>query len=239
MILRPESPSKRLLLVSSSKVHGSGYLDHAEAEIRDHFHGVGEVLFVPYALKDLDGYAQVARERFERMGFRLRSIHSEKDARVAAEQAEGIFIGGGNTFRLLDWLYRQNLLETIRRRAESGMPYMGSSAGSVVACPTIRTTNDMPIVQPPSFDALGLVGFQINGHYLDPDPNSTHMGETRETRLREFLEENDAIVVGIREGAFLRVLNGEVLLKGTVGARIFQRGQEPVEIKPGTVLTSS
>ena len=239
MILRPESPTKRLLLVSSSKVYGSGYLDHAEADIRDHFRGVGEVLFVPYALQDLDGYAQVARERFERMGFRLRSIHSEKDARAAVEQAEGIFIGGGNTFRLLDWLYRQNLLETIRRRAEAGMPYMGSSAGSVVACPTIRTTNDMPIVQPPSFDALGLVGFQINGHYLDPDPNSTHMGETRETRLREFLEENDAVVVGIREGAFLRVRDGEVLLKGTVGARIFRRGQEQLEVKPGTVLTAS
>jgi dipeptidase E len=116
------------------------------------------------------------------------------------------------------------------------MPYAGASAGANLACPTIKTTNDMPIVQPPSFDALGLVPFQINPHYLDPDPGSTHMGETRETRIREFHEENATPVVGLREGAMLRVEDGGVWLKGVAGARVFRRGQDPVEAQPGSRL---
>jgi dipeptidase E len=228
--------SKHLLLISSSRVHGGGYLAHAESEIRDFLRGVDRVLFVPYALQDQDGYAGVARTKFEQMGFGLDSIHQARDPKEAVESAPAMFVGGGNTFRLLNRLYELDLLEPIRRRLESGMPYMGASAGSNIAGPTIRTTNDMPIVQPPSFNSLGVVSFQINPHYLDADPNSTHMGETREQRLKEYLEENSVPVVAIREPAMLRIENGTVMLKGTKGARIFKRGQEAYEVAPGNEI---
>ncbi|MGI9102897.1 MAG: dipeptidase PepE [Terriglobales bacterium] len=227
---------KRLLLISNSTQYGRGYLDHAEEELRSFLGGVKRVLFVPYALLDRDGYAETARARLDEMGYGLDSIHRAPDARKAVETAEALFIGGGNTFRLLKDLYDNGLLDLIRSRAESGMPYVGASAGSVVASPTIRTTNDMPIVEPPSLVALGLVPFQINAHYLDPDPASKHMGETREVRLREFLEENATPVVGIREGSILRVEQGITVLKGTTGGKLFRRGQAPVELAPGSVV---
>ena len=154
----------------------------------------------------------------------------------APKETDAIFIGGGNTFRLLKTLYDLDLIDVIRERVDAGMPYIGSSAGSNMACPTIKTTNDMPIVQPPSFNALGLISFQINPHYLDPDPNSRHMGETREERIIQFLEENETPVVGLREGAMLRIENGGTILKGSTGARIFRRGFDPVEISPGAKL---
>lgn len=226
----------RALLLSSSRVHGGGYLDHAESEIKSHLENVQRVLFVPYALQDRDSYANVARTKFNAIGYQLDSIHQLDDPQHAVSHAQAIFIGGGNTFRLLKTLYELDLLDLIRQRAESGMPYMGASAGSNLAGPTIRTTNDMPIVQPPSFNALGLVPFQINPHYLDAEPNSTHMGETREQRLREYLEENTVPVVAIREAAMLHLINDVVTLKGNAGARIFKRGQEPYEVKPGETI---
>lgn len=228
--------TKQLLLISNSTLHGSGFLDHAEAEVRDFLGAIERVLFVPFALHDRDGYAEKARERFARMGYGLESIHATSDKQQAVRDAESIFIGGGNTFRLLKALYDFDLLTLIRERVENGMPYIGSSAGSNVAAPTIKTTNDMPIVEPPSFKALGLVSFQINPHYLDPDPNSTHMGETREERLLQYLEDNDVPVVGLREGAILRVENGVTVLKGSTGARIFRKRHEPLEVLPGAVL---
>jgi dipeptidase E len=230
------SDKKRLLLISNSTQYGRGYLDHAEEEIRSLLGGVKRVLFVPYALKDLDGYAETARARFEKMGYALESINRAPDPQQVTASAEALFIGGGNTFRLLKTLYDLGLLDLIRGRAEGGMPYIGSSAGTVVSCPTIKTTNDMEIVEPPSLAALGLVRFQINAHYLDPDPNSRHMGETREVRLREFHEENQVPVVGIREGSMLRVENGVTVLKGTTGAKLFRRGETPVELLPGAAV---
>jgi dipeptidase E len=224
--------ARRLVLVSTSTVFGTRYLEHAYPELRDGIGGAGRVLFIPYALKDRDGYAAKARAAFEEMGYGLVSLHEASDPRWAIEQAEAIFCGGGNTFRLLKTLQELGLLPLIRRRVLDGMVYAGASAGSNLACPTIRTTNDMPIVEPASLDALGLVRFQINPHYLDPAPGSTHMGETRETRVREFHEENDAPVVGLREGAILRVEGPSVLLKGVAGARIFRRGEDPVEVAP-------
>jgi len=224
---------KRLLLISNSTLHGSGYLDHAESEIRSFLGDVKRVLFVPYALFDRDKYAANARQRFQKMGYELTSVHTAADPVTAVNETEAVFIGGGNTFRLLKALYEFDLIEAIRKRVSSGMPYIGSSAGSNVAAPTIKTTNDMPIVQPPSFNALGLVSFQINPHYLDPDPNSKHMGETREERIVQFLEENDTPVVGLREGAMLRIENGETILRGSSGARIFRRGMKPLEVSPG------
>lgn len=226
----------RLLLISNSSLHGSGYLDHAEAEIRDFLGDVKRVLFVPFALYDRDAYAATARDRFARMGYELSSLHDAGDPLRAVADTQAIFVGGGNTFRLLKTLYDRELLTPIRQRVANGMPYVGSSAGSNIVAPTIKTTNDMPIVQPPSFDALGLVSFQINPHYLDPDPNSKHMGETREKRLQEFLEENDTPVLGLREGAIARCENGRITLKGSTGARIFRRGLDPVETLPGDRL---
>ena len=229
---------RRLLLVSSSRVHGSGYLDHCESHLRELFAGARRVLFVPHALADHDAYAGTARRRFEAMGFALDSIHEAEDPRRAVDQAEGVFIGGGNTFRLLHALYSLDLLEPLRRRAGEGMPYMGTSAGSNVACATIMTTNDMPIIYPPSFEALGLVPFNINPHYLDPDPASTHKGETRETRIREFHEVNAAPVVGLREGAMLRVRGSGMVLLGAVGGKLFRQGREPQEIVDGQALSA-
>jgi len=170
------------------------------------------------------------------LGFDLRSIHNAPNPVKAVNDTEAVFIGGGNTFRLLKCLYDFNLLEPIRRRVLDGMPYVGSSAGSNVAGPTIKTTKDMPIVQPPSFDALGLVQFQISPHFQDPDPNSTHMGETQEERILQFLEENDTTVAGLREGAMVRVENATTTLKGSSGARIFRKGQAPVERAPLSLL---
>jgi len=227
---------KHLLLISSSFVYGQGYLDHAEAEIRDLLSGVKRVLFVPYALYDRNSYAATARKRFEAMGFGLDSIHEAESPRKAVENAEAIFIGGGNTFRLLKALYDFDLLSVIKREVEGGIPYIGSSAGTVVACPTIQTTNDMPIVVPPSLKALGLVSFQINPHYLDPDPTSRHMGETREQRLMQFLEENDVPVVGLREEAMLRVEGNSIRLTGFAPGRIFRKGIQPTELAPGSIL---
>ena len=228
--------NRRLLLISNSTLFGSGFLDHAEVEIRDFLGNVERVLFVPFALHDQDGYAAKVTERLGPMGYPVQSIQVATDKQELVRNAEAIFIGGGNTFRLLKALYEFELLALIRERVNEGMPYMGSSAGSNVAGPTIRTTNDMPIVEPPSLNALGLVSFQINPHYLDPDPGSEHMGETREERILQFLEDNPTPVVGLREGAMLRIEQGTTVLKGSTGARIFRRGQPPVEVQPVAVL---
>ena len=228
---------QRVLLISNSTVHGRGYLDHVEAEIEGFLGSARRVLFFPFALHDRDAYAATARKRFGAMGYSIESAHETAVPQKALEQTDAIFIGGGNTFRLLKALQDLDLIDAIRRRVRSGTPYIGSSAGSNVAGPTIKTTKDMPIVQPRSFDSLCLVPFQISPHYLDPDPNSTHMGETQEERILQFLEENDTPVAGIREGAWLLCSDGNVTLKGETGARIFRRGQAPVEVTPGTNIS--
>jgi len=228
--------TKRVLLISNSTLYGSGYLDHAATEIKDFLGSVKQVLFVPFALYDRGAYTLLAQERFQRMGYDLASIHTTPDPKRAVNDADAIFIGGGNTFRLLKALYDFDLLDAIRRRVAEGMSYVGSSAGSNVAGPTIKTTKDMPIVEPPSFNALGLVPFQISPHYLDPDSTSTHMGETQEERILQFLEENDTPVAGLREGAMVRIENGTTTLKGSSGARIFRKGLDPIETQPGAQL---
>jgi len=208
-----KSPS-RILLISNSTVYGRGYLDHVEEEIKTFLGGVKTVLFFPFALYDRDDYAAKAKTRLAAMDYSVESAHTTDNLQKAIEQTDAIFIGGGNTFRLLKALQDLEVLKPIRLKVKSGAPYIGSSAGSNVAGPTIKTTKDMPIVQPCSFDALGLVPFQISPHYLDPDPYSTHMGETQEERILQFLEENETPVVGIREGAWLWIENGAVILKG-------------------------
>jgi dipeptidase E len=232
-----EDPVKNLLLISCSTVYGRGYLDHVEGEIRDLLRGVQRVVFIPFALYDRDAYVAKAEERFKRMGFILESAHASSGPVRIIEKAQAIFVGGGNTFRLLKALQDLDLLGVIRTRVAAGCPFIGSSAGSIVACPTLKTTKDMPVVQPRSFDALHLVNFQISPHYLDPDSNSTHMGETQEERITQYLEENEMPVVGLREASALRAHSGSVLLRGDASARIFRRGKAPAEVLPGTDLT--
>lgn len=224
---------KRLLLLSSSFCFGGKYLEYAEDEIKNFLGDTKEILFVPYAGHDRDGYAAFACRRLAEVGYAARSIHAAPDPQQVLREASAIFIGGGNTFRLLKALYDNKLIEPIRERVEKGeLLYMGASAGSNVACVTMKTTNDMPIVYPPSFDALNLVSFNINPHYLDPDPSSTHMGETREERIKEFLEENDRTVVGLREGGILHIEDEHITLCGRSGARVFRHGAEPEEFQP-------
>ncbi|MBL7961371.1 dipeptidase PepE [bacterium] len=223
----------RLLLISNSTNYGGGFLDHCAGEIGNFLGPIKSVLFVPYALNDLDGYAAKTRERYAKMGIDVRSIHEFKDPVEGVKTASAIHIGGGNTFRLLNRLYDEKVITAIREKVKNGMPYIGASAGTNVATVSIKTTNDMPIAYPPTFDALGLVPFNINPHYIDPDPNSTHQGETREQRINEFHEMNDTVVVGLREGAWLRIEGTSVTLGGINGARIFRKNEVPTEYKPG------
>jgi dipeptidase E len=226
----------RLLLLSNSTNHGEGYLDHAAGAIREFLGPVRRLVFVPFALKDHAGYTARAKARLAGEGIEVQGLTLDIAGPALLAGAEAVFVGGGNTFRLLRALQTSGLFEPLQQRAREGMPYLGASAGINLATPTIKTTNDMPIVQPPSFDALGLVPFQINPHYIDPDPSSRHMGETREERLREFLEENDVPVLGLREGAWLHVEGEHGTVEGRNGARIFRRGRDPEERAPGAPI---
>lgn len=226
----------RLLLLSNSTQHGHGYLDHAADELVDFLGPVRRLLFVPFALHDRAGYTAKFRQRMEPLGVEVEELTAGARSLGQIAYAEAVFVGGGNTFRLLATMQESDLLVPLRARVAAGMPYAGASAGINLACPTIRTTNDMPIVEPASFEALGLVPFQINPHYVDPEPGSTHMGETREQRLIEFLEENDSVVVGLREGGWIRVESSRGSLGGPRGARIFRRGAPPEERPAGATL---
>lgn len=211
--------------------------------MRAFFGPVRRLVFVPYALADHDGYVRIVIERGTNAGYDLVGLHTFADPVRAIEEAEGVYVGGGNTFRLLDRLYRFGLVDALRERVRAGLPYLGVSAGCNVACPTIRTTNDMPIVQPPSLDALGLVPFQVNPHYYlghnyvkASDGYVEHFGETRDQRLTEFHEENATPVVGLWEAGLLRCEDGRVELAASP-ARVFRRGQEPVDVAPPTELS--
>ena len=223
------APGIKLLLISNSVCHGRPYLDHCADAIRQFLGGIATITFVPYAAKDWDGYVRQVRSALAGFGLKVESVHETGPWPHTLPDNPAVFVGGGNTFRLLKTIQDSRLLDQIRRRVLDGMRYMGSSAGANLACPTIKTTNDMPIVQPADFNALGLVSFQINPHYIDTDPNSTHMGETREKRIAEFHEENDLTVVGLREGSWIVVDQGRATLHGETGARIFVKGKAPAE----------
>lgn len=227
---------KRLLLLSNgSELIGDEPTEFAHGSVKNFLgEGVSRVLFVPFAavVRSFDEYAAKVRLHFGSMGFEVDSIHEAEDAREAVQSAEAIAVGGGNTFHLLRGLYEAGVVEAVSARAEAGVPYVGWSAGSNVACPTIRTTNDMPIVEPPSLRALGLVPFQINPHYTDAHI-AGHMGETRDVRLTEFVHANPGVrVVGLREGTMLRIEGTDVRLLGGKPARLFLKGEQPRDIAP-------
>lgn len=227
-----------LLLLSNSTLHGRRFLEHALDAVRELLDGRSTVHFVPFAIADHAGYTARVREALAPLGAEVVGLHAVADAPRALEEAEVLFLGGGNTFRLLKTLQRLEVMEVVRRRVREGeLSYIGSSAGTNHACPTIRTTNDMPIVEPVTLEAFGLVPFQINPHYQDPPVGSTHMGETREQRIREYLEENDGPVLGMREGSWLRRSGGSLTLDGTTGAVLFRRDRESEEVRAGADLS--
>ncbi|MBR5818852.1 MAG: dipeptidase PepE [Alistipes sp.] len=224
-----------LLLISNSTNAGEEYLKYPIAEIAKTLQGVSEVVFIPYAAVTFsyDEYEAKVQARFNEIGIKVKSIHHALNKRNFLRNAEAVVIGGGNTFALLKRMQEEDLLDVIHRRVKSGMPYIGWSAGSNVTCPTICTTNDMPIVQPESFRAIGLVSFQINPHYLDANPVG-HAGETREQRILEYLEANRSrYVVGLREGCMLRIDDNGIELIGSRPMRIFKKGVATYEVQPG------
>jgi dipeptidase E len=232
--------ASRLLVVSTSTIHSSSYLSYILPEVREFFEGTNEVLFIPYARPSgisHDEYTSKAAASFADIGIQLKGLHTFNDPVKAINEAGGVFTGGGNTFVLLQALYQLGLVTSLREKIKNGMPYMGTSAGSNITGLTIGTTNDMPIVYPPSFEALQVLPFNINPHYLDPDPDSKHMGETRETRIHEFHQFNSQMVVGLREGSWLDVKGGAIVLKGDLSARIFRAGVAPFEVPAGSDLS--
>lgn len=222
----------RLLLLSNSTCYQKGYLEHAMGDLKDFLgDSIRRVLFVPYAGVTIawDTYTNKVREKYAEIGYELESVHEVSDPVAAVQEAEAIAVGGGNTFYMLREMYENKLIEPIRERVQKGVPYMGWSAGSNMACPTIKTTNDMPIAEPPSFKALDLIPFQINPHYVDA-VLPQHQGETRADRIAEFIEANpDMTVVGLREGSILRVEGDSLKLLGEKDMRLFRKGQDVKE----------
>jgi len=231
------SRMKNLLIASTSTVYGSGYLHYLLKELVMLFSETDEVLFIPFARPGgitHDVYTEKASSIFEQMGKRLKGIHTFDDPVKAINEAKGIFTGGGNTFLLVKMLYQHNLMQPLRTAIFDGLPYLGTSAGSNICGVTMQTTNDMPIVYPPSFKTLGVVPFNINPHYLDPLEGSTHMGETREKRIEEFHTQNNIPVIGLREGSWLEVKGDAITLKGIHTARVFEAEKTAIEAESGT-----
>ena len=231
---------ENVILASTSTVHGSGYLEYILPELKVFFKDIKEILFIPYARPggiSHDEYTVIAQKAFSKIDINIKGIHEFDDPKKAILNAKGIFIGGGNTFVLVNNLYKNKLMAVLRDAVLNGTLYFGTSAGSNIGGLTIGTTNDMPIVYPPSFKTLGLVPFNINPHYLDPISGSKHMGETRETRIKEFHKFNTQPVIGIREGSWLQIHRDSILLKGEFPARIFEKDKTPYEIDPGTELS--
>ena len=230
---------KNILIASTSTLHNGSYLDYLLPELQLFFRNCTEIIFIPYARPSgisHDDYTQKVREAFSKINIQVKGIHEFEDPISALENAKGIFTGGGNTFLLVSQLYKTKVIDVLEKVVKNGTPYLGTSAGSNICGLTMNTTNDMPIVYPPSFRTLGFVSFNINPHYLDPIAGSTHMGETRETRINEFHQFNPQPVVGLREGSWLAVKGNSIKLKGSLTARIFKRNETPYEVAPETEL---
>jgi len=232
---------QNIIIASTSTIHGSGFLEYLLDDLKLHFKDSNTILFIPYARPSgisHEVYTKKVKDVFLKIGKTINGLHEFDDPIKAIKEAKGIFIGGGNTFVLVNQLYKNNLITSLQKVVNSGTPYLGTSAGSNICGLTLCTTNDMPIVYPPSFKTLALVPFNINSHYLDPDPTSKHMGETREIRIKEFHNFNTQPVVGLREGSYLQIINNEITLKGELSARIFEYNKAPYEIEPETELTT-
>jgi dipeptidase E len=219
-------------------LHAGGDIAAAGDEILEHFRGARRAVMIPYAFKDHDRATARFNDRFAAQGLEVTGLHRFDDPVTAVVEADAIIVSGGNSFRLVNALHNLALINPVRSAIIAGVPYLGASAGANVACPTIRTTNDMPIVQPPSFAAFGLVPFQINPHYIDPPPPEARIGETREERLQEFLEENDVTVVALREQSWLLVSGPAMSLRGTGGAVVFRRDAAPEQVAPAADLSA-
>jgi len=232
---------KNIIIASTSTVHGSEYLEYLLDELSVFFKEVNTILFIPYARPSgmsHDAYTEKVKEAFSKIKKTVTGIHNFENPVLAVEKAEAIFVGGGNTFVLLNQLYKHNLLSVLKETVNKGTPYLGTSAGSNICGLTIKNTNDMPIMYPPNFTALGLVSFNLNPHYLDPDTTLKHMGETRETRIKEFHAFNSQPVIGLREGSWLFVNGDSIVLKGPLSARIFEQNKTPYEVQPETELNT-
>ena len=231
---------KKLLIASTSKVYGSDFLEYLHDELLIFFKFCKNILFIPYARPSgltHDQYTEMVSKNFKRINKKIIGLHKFKNKKKALSDCEAIFVGGGNTFVLLNQLVELELIDTLKNVINSGTPYLGTSAGANICGPSISTTNDMPIVNPINLQSLNILPFNINSHYLDPIQSSKHMGETRETRIKEFHFFNDETVIGLREGSYLMVMREKVILKGELSARIFKKFNNPYEIPPETDLS--
>jgi len=232
---------KNLIIASTSTIYGLGYLEYLLPVLKDHFKNATTILFIPYARPggiSHDDYTAKVAEAFTKINKKVVGLHTFENPVEAIEKAEGIFTGGGNTFLLVKQLYWHKVILPLKEVLQNGTPYLGCSAGSNITGLTMETTNDMPIVYPPSFQTLGMVPFNINPHYLDPVEGSTHMGETRETRINEFHCFNSQPVLGLREGSWLEVRRSKITLKGSLTARLFRQNQIPIELETETDLSN-
>lgn len=231
---------KNILIASTSTLANEDYLEYLLPELQLHFKNCSTILFIPFARPggiSHEDYTNSVALAFAKINKKVIGIHEFEDAALAVKSAEGIFTGGGNTFVLVSQLHKNNVMAILSQVIKNGTPYLGTSAGSNICGLTMQTTNDMPIVYPPSFQTLGVVPFNLNPHYLDPDTNSKHMGETRETRIKEFHAFNSLPVLGLREGSWLDVKGDSITLKGNLTARLFRQNQTPVELESGTDLS--
>jgi len=230
---------KNILLASTSALFGEDYLAYLKPSIADLFSGADEIIFVPFARPggiSHDDYTKKVADAFSVINIRVTGLHTFEDLAAAVRKAKGFFTGGGNTFLLVKTLHELNLMNVLKEAVEKGAPYLGTSAGSNIGGLTMHTTNDMPIVLPPSLDTMGLVPFNLNPHYLDPDPNSKHNGETRETRIKEFHTQNSMPVIGLREGSWIRVQGETITTEGLFSSRIFEQGRDAYEVAPRNQL---
>lgn len=227
-----------MIIASTSTIYGGSYLEYLLPTLKSFFSDVKTILFIPYARPSgisYDAYTNIAKEAFQKIGIEIEGIHGYKNPIEAIQNAEGIFTGGGNTFELVNQLYKNDILETLKKVLENGTPYLGTSAGSNICGINMKNTNDMPIVYPPSFKTLGCIPFNINAHYLDPIEGTKHMGETRETRIKEFHVFNNTAVLGLREGSWLEVIGETITLKGNYTARLFEKDKKPIESGIGEI----
>ena len=228
------------IIASTSTLHGGDYLEYLLPVLKQHFCECKTLLFIPYARPSgisHENYTEKVALAFAKINIAVKGIHEFENPIAALEQAEGIFTGGGNTFLLVTQLYKNNLMAVLTEVIKKGTPYLGTSAGSNICGLTMQTTNDMPIVYPPNFKTLGIIPFNLNPHYLDADEQSTHMGETRETRIKEFHQFNTLPVLGLREGSWLEVKDEKITLKGPLQARLFRQNQIPEELESESDLT--